>query len=74
MPNADLKTKKTSASVPDFIESIPDEKNRDDCRRLSAIMKRATGAEPRMWGANVVGFGDYHYKYESGREGDSCFV
>lgn len=70
MPNADLKTKKTSASVPDFIESIPDEKNRDDCRRLAAIMKKATGAEPRMWGANVVGFGDYHYKYESGREND----
>ncbi len=70
MPNADLKTKKTSARVSDFIESIPDEKNRDDCRRLAAIMKKATGAEPRMWGANVVGFGDYHYKYESGREND----
>lgn len=70
MANADLKTKKTTASVLDFIESIPDEDRREDCRRLITLMKKATRADPKMWGSNVVGFGDYHYKYESGREND----
>ena len=70
MANADLKTKKTSASVSEFIEGIPDEERRKDCRRLVSLMKKATKSEPKMWGANVVGFGDYHYKYESGREND----
>lgn len=70
MANADLKTKKTQASVSKFIDGIPDEKRRDECRRLVDIMKRATAAEPKMWGSSVVGFGDYHYKYESGREND----
>jgi len=70
MANANLKTKKTAASVSDFIESIPEKERRDDCRRLVKLMKKAIGAQPTMWGANVVGFGDYHYKYESGREND----
>jgi hypothetical protein len=70
MANADLKTKKTQASVSNFIDSIEDEKRREDCRRLVDIMKKATKAEPKMWGSSVVGFGDYHYKYESGREND----
>ena len=46
------------------------EERRADCRRLSEILARATGAEPRMWGPSIVGFGEYHYRYESGREGD----
>ena len=70
MANADLKTKKTSASVSDFIDGIADEEKRQDCRHLVSLMKIATKAEPKMWGPNVVGFGDYHYKYESGREND----
>ena len=70
MANADLKTKKTSASVSKFLESIEDAKRRDDCRRVLEIMEKATGAEGKMWGSSVVGFGDYHYKYESGREND----
>ena len=70
MANADLKTKKTKASVSKFIDDIPDEKRRADCRRVLDIMKKATGDEPKMWGSSVVGFGDYHYKYESGREND----
>ena len=49
MSNADLKTKKTDASVPDFIESIPDEEKRKDCRRLVTLMKKATKADPKMW-------------------------
>ena len=70
MANADLKTKRTSASVSDFIDAISDESRRNDCRRLASLLKKATKSEPRMWGANVVGCGDYHYKYESGREND----
>ena len=70
MANADLKTKKTTASVSKFLDSIEDPKRRDDCRRVLEIMEKATGAEGKMWGSSVVGFGDYHYKYESGREND----
>ena len=70
MANADLKTKKTSASVSSFIDRIEDQKRRNDCRKVLALMQSAVGAEPKMWGENVVGFGDYHYKYESGREND----
>lgn len=67
---AELKTKKTRESVKDFIDAIPDEQRRKDCRTLVKMMKDATGAQPRMWGPSIVGFGDYHYRYESGREGD----
>lgn len=70
MANADLKTKKTAASVSKFIEDIEDEKRRSECLRVMDLMKKATGADPKMWGASVVGFGDFHYKYESGREND----
>jgi hypothetical protein len=70
MANAELKTKATTASVEKFLDSIPDEGRREDCRAVAEIMRKATGAAPRMWGTSVVGFGDYHYKYESGREND----
>ena len=70
MANADLKTKKTTQSVSRFIEEIEDEGRREDCRRVLELMTKATGTEPKMWGASVVGFGDYHYKYDSGREND----
>lgn len=67
---AELKTKKTAASVSAFLESVPDESVRKDCRTLVQMMKKATKAQPKMWGPSIVGFGDYRYKYESGREGD----
>ena len=67
---AELKTKVTKASVDRFLQGIRDEKKREDCYRILKIMKRATKAEPKMWGPSVVGFGDCHYVYESGREGD----
>ena len=70
MANAELKTKKTDASVSKFIDGIKDEKRREDSRRVLDIMRDATGEEPKMWGPSVIGFGDYHYKYESGREND----
>lgn len=64
------KTQKTDASVIDFLNSIPDEKKRQDCLTVFEIMRQITGLEPKMWGASIVGFGDVHYKYASGREGD----
>jgi hypothetical protein len=70
MAKAELKTKKTGESVEDFLSRIEDETVREDCRKLSAMMSEATGAEPKMWGASLVGFGDLHLKYESGREID----
>jgi len=67
---AELKTARTDASVDAFLDAIEDESRREDCRTLLRIMKQATRAEPAMWGPSIVGFGSYHYKYESGREGD----
>ncbi len=67
---AELKTKLTDASVDEFINRIPDEQRRVDCRLVLELMKQVTGAEPKMWGDSIVGFGTYHYKYASGREGD----
>jgi len=67
---AELKTKKNNASVETFIKSIKDEQVKADCREIIKMMKHATKAEPKMWGANIVGFGEYHYKYASGREAD----
>ena len=67
---AELKTKLTDASVTDFLDSIKDEQVRQDCWAITEIMRKATNAEPKMWGASIVGFGSYHYKYASGREGD----
>jgi hypothetical protein len=67
---AELKTKKTSASVSAFLDSVGDESVRKDCRTLVQMMKKATKAQPKMWGPSIVGFGDYRYKYETGREGD----
>lgn len=68
---AENKTKKTEASVEAFIETIADEKQRQDSKTLVAMMKKAAKCEPKMWGEAIIGFVDYHYKYASGREGDS---
>jgi hypothetical protein len=67
---SELKTKATSASVSAFIDRIDDPARRRDCKTLVKMMKRATKARPKMWGSAIVGFGDVHYKYDSGREGD----
>ena len=64
------KTKPTKASVTTFLNSVEDRQKRADCRKVAAMMREATGARAKMWGANIVGFGRYHYKYASGREGD----
>lgn len=71
MPEA--KTKPTKVSVTQFIASVPDERRRAEARALLKVFKAATGKRPRMWGPSIVGYGSYHYKYESGHEGD-CFL
>ena len=64
------KTQATTADVEAFLAAIPDAARREDCLRIKALMEAATGAPARMWGPAIVGFGVYHYRYESGREGD----
>jgi len=65
------KTIETDASVEDYMSAIKPEQKQADCRAITAMMERLTGQSPKMWGASIVGFGNYHYKYDSGREGDS---
>ena len=64
------KTRETKASVAAYIRQIDDDSMRQSCRKLNALMKKITGKQPKMWGKAMVGFGNYHYKYASGREGD----
>ena len=64
------KTQATTADVEAFLAAIPDAARREDCLRIVALMEAATGAPARMWGPAIVGFGVYHSRYESGREGD----
>lgn len=71
MAKSTNKTVETSASVTAFIDAVPDGTKRDDARRLITIMKNLTGFEPKMWGPSIIGFGSYHYKYATGREGDA---
>lgn len=71
---AETKTKPTKVSVKKFIDSVDDEQKRRDSYVLIDMMKKITKAEPKMWGPTIVGFGSYHYKYDSGHEGDTCLT
>ncbi len=71
---AENKTKATELSVEEFLNSATDGQKRADALALAELMQQATGFPPKMWGASIVGFGSYHYKYESGREGDMPLV
>lgn len=64
----------TDASVDDFLDAVPDEHRRGDARRLCALMSEVTDEPPVMWGSGIVGFGRYHYRYDSGREGESLLA
>ena len=64
------KTKPTDQNVKEFLNKISDEERREDCLAIAKIMEEITGQKPKMWGPSIVGFGSYHYKYASGREGD----
>lgn len=70
MAKAEIKTKETEVNVEDFIDSLESESVRDDCRKIINLMQKATESEPKMWGANIVGFGHRLLKYDSGRELD----
>ncbi|MDZ7835933.1 MAG: DUF1801 domain-containing protein [Alkalibacterium sp.] len=69
-----LKTQPTDSSVVAFIESVESEKKQEDAFKLLDIFTETTGMEPKMWGESIIGFGSYHYKYESGHEGDAALV
>jgi len=71
---AENKTKQTNASVDKFIAGIKEETIREDCYKIIELMKTVTKEEPKMWGPSIIGFGTYHYKYASGREGDMCLT
>lgn len=63
-------TQPTQISVQQFIDGIDHERKRDEARQLDALFRRVTGEEPVMWGPSMIGYGQYHYRYDSGREGD----
>jgi hypothetical protein len=68
------KTQATSASIEGFLAKVEGDQRQADCRILVQLMSRVTGEPPALWGASIVGFGRYHYKYASGHEGDSCLA
>lgn len=68
---AENKTKPTTASVDDYIDSRANAQQREDCRKLMTVLKKATGERPQMWGSGIVGYGKYRYTYESGRSGEA---
>lgn len=71
---AELKTKETTASVDKFLNSVTDKEKREDSFRIQELMMKTTKEKPKMWGSSIVGFGKYHYKYDSGNEGDMCIT
>jgi hypothetical protein len=68
------KTQETDGSVTDFVNALDNEQVISDCLQLIAVMQRISGHEPKMWGPSIIGFDKYHYKYESGREGDAPVI
>jgi hypothetical protein len=68
------KTKVSSASVAAFLNAIEDPERRRDAKKVAAMMREATGSPAKMWGASTIGFGSYHYKYASGREGEWMLI
>jgi hypothetical protein len=71
---AELKTKPNDASVEEFLNSVENEKKREDSFAILKLMEEITGAPPKMWGDSIIGFGSYHYRYASGREADWFLV
>jgi hypothetical protein len=72
--SSDMKTKPTPASVEAFVAKVANPVRRKDAEAALTLMKKVTGKEPTMWGPSIVGYGSYHYKYDSGREGDMCMT
>src|ERR1700689_434458 len=68
------KTKATTLSVNAYVEALPDPTRRTEAKELIQLMQRASGEKPKLWGPSIIGFGSYHYKYDSGREGDMPLI
>ena len=71
---AELKTKPTQVSVEAFLDGVEPASKREDGKVLDALFRKVTGEAPLMWGPTIVGYGEYHYRYASGHEGDMCRV
>jgi hypothetical protein len=71
---AENKTKITAVDPQEFINQVDDEQKREDSKELVRLMSKATGKPPKMWGPSIIGFDKYHYKYESGHEGEICLI
>jgi len=71
---AENKTKVTTSSVDAYIDGLPDPTRRSEAKALVQLMQRASGEKAKMWGPSIIGFGSYHYKYESGREGEMPLI
>jgi hypothetical protein len=71
---AENKTKETDADVSAFVDAVADPEQREDARTIISLMSRISGHPAKMWGASIIGFGTYHYRYDSGREGDMCRI
>jgi hypothetical protein len=71
---AELKTKVSHASVSDFLHTIEPEAKRQDAFALLQLFEKITGEEAKLWGSSIIGFGQYHYTYDSGQEGDACLT
>jgi Domain of unknown function (DU1801) len=74
MAKNEIKTQVTDADVVEFLNNVEDPRKRADSFTILEMMRDITGEEPKMWGPTIVGFGQYHYKYASGHEGDMCIV
>ena len=74
MAKSDNKTKATEVSVDAFIAAVADPNQRADAEKICALMERLSGEPATMWGPSIIGFGSYHYRYESGREGEMCRI
>ncbi|WP_397535793.1 DUF1801 domain-containing protein [Roseateles sp.] len=71
---SEAKTRPTDTPLQSYLDSIADPQRRRDCVQLSELMQRLSGCPPVLWGSSIVGFGRYHYRYDSGRDGESCLV
>ncbi len=72
MARAENKTKPTEVTPAEFIASVEPDRKREEAQTLDQLFQKVTGWKPVMWGPSIIGYGSYHYKYESGREGDMC--
>ena len=71
---AEAKTKPTEMSVADYLKNVYDEQVREDCSSITGLMENITGEKAKMWGTAIIGFGKYHYQYDSGHSGDICLA